>query len=124
MWGQPHGLVVKFSMLSFAGLSSVPGCERVPFIGGHAVPATHIQNRGRLAQMLGQGQYTQGKRGRLAADVSSGPIFLSKKEKIYATHISLCILIGSLSPFYIKIIITFVIYMLIVEHLENDRKLK
>ena len=40
---------------------------------------SHIQNRGRWAQMLAQGQSSLAKRGGLAADVSSGLIFLKKK---------------------------------------------
>ena len=50
-----------------------------PFIS-HAVEAPQIQNRGELAQMLPQGQSSLAKRGGLAMDVSSGPIFLSKKQ--------------------------------------------
>ena len=47
----------------------------------HAVAAFHIQNRGRWAQMLAQGQFSSSKkkRGMLAKDVSSWPIFLTKK---------------------------------------------
>ena len=51
----PHGLVVKFSML-FSGPCSVPGYRPTPLVGGHAVVATHIQNRGRLAWILAQGE--------------------------------------------------------------------
>ena len=61
--GQPRGLVVKFSVLCFGGPGSVPGHRYTPLIGGHAVAATHIQNknRGRLAQMLAQGESSSAK---------------------------------------------------------------
>ena len=42
-----------FDSLGFAGLD--PGCGPTLFIS-HAVAATHIQSRGRLAQMLAQGK--------------------------------------------------------------------
>ena len=54
--GQSLGLAVEFGVLRFGGLGSVPGCRPTPLISGHAVVATHIQNRGRLAQMLAQGE--------------------------------------------------------------------
>ena len=41
---------------------------------------SHIQNRGRWAQMLAQGHSSSAKRGGLAVDVSSRPIFLKKKK--------------------------------------------
>ena len=41
--------------------------------------AFHIESRGRWARMLTQGQSSSAKRGGLAADVSSGLIFLKKK---------------------------------------------
>ncbi|WP_373401869.1 hypothetical protein, partial [Klebsiella pneumoniae] len=48
----------------------------------HAVDASHIQSRGRLAQMLAQGLSSSSKkRGRFTTDVSSGLIFLSKKKR-------------------------------------------
>ena len=52
----PHGLEVKFGALCFGGLGSVPACRLTPLVGGHAVVATHIRDRGRLAQMLAQGE--------------------------------------------------------------------
>ena len=54
--GQHHGLVVNFSMLHFGGPGPVPGCRPTRLIGSRAVMVTHIQNRGRLAQMLAQGE--------------------------------------------------------------------
>ena len=53
--GQPHGVVIKFTMLHFCMPGSQdPQCRPTPLVR-HAVAATHIQNRGRLAQMLTQG---------------------------------------------------------------------
>ena len=60
--GWPYGLVVKFCMLHFGGLGLVPGCGPTPLIGGHAVATTHIQNGGRLAQMLSQGESSSAKK--------------------------------------------------------------
>ena len=59
--GQTHGLAVKFGVLHYGGPGSVPGHGPTPLIGGHAVAATHIQNRGRLAQMLAQGKSSSAK---------------------------------------------------------------
>ena len=58
--GQPRSLVVKFGVLHFGILGSVPKRGPTPLVGGHAVAATHIQNRGRLAQMLAQGESSLG----------------------------------------------------------------
>ena len=60
--GWPRGLVVKFSMLYFSGLCSVPGHRPTSLIGIRAVAGTHIQNRGRLAQMLAQGEFSSTKK--------------------------------------------------------------
>ena len=60
--GQPHGIVVQFSVLCFGGPGLVPGSRPTPLIGGHAMVATHIQNRGRLAQMLAQGESSSAKK--------------------------------------------------------------
>ena len=49
--GQPGALVVKFSALYFGGLHLDPGPTPLT---GHAEAAKHIQNRGRLARLLGQ----------------------------------------------------------------------
>ena len=50
--GQPHGIAAEFGILSFGSLGSVPWHEPTSPLSGHAVAATHIQNRVRLAQML------------------------------------------------------------------------
>ena len=60
--GQPSGLVVKLGVLCFGGPGVVPGCRNIPLVGGHAVVATHKQNRGRVAQMLAQGKSSSGKK--------------------------------------------------------------
>ena len=57
MWDcWPHCSVVKFSLLCFGNLGLVLGHGPTRLIGGHAVAATHIQNRRRLAQIVAQGQ--------------------------------------------------------------------
>ena len=72
--GQPHGIVVKSSaLLQQSGFTA-------PLISC-AVAATHIRSRGRLTQMLAQGTSSSSKkRGRLATDVSSERIFLTKNN--------------------------------------------
>ena len=58
--GRPSVLVLKFSVLCFSGPGSDPGYGPPHRSSGHAVIVTHIQNRGRLAQMLAQGEYSSG----------------------------------------------------------------
>ena len=58
-WGWSHGLVVKLGVLHIRGLHLVPRCRPTPLANGRAVVVTHIQNRGRLAQMLVQGKSPQ-----------------------------------------------------------------
>ena len=60
--GRSCGLVVKFSMLHVCGLGLVSwhGCTLL--VGSYVVVATNIQNRGRLAQMLAQGESSIGKK--------------------------------------------------------------
>ena len=48
--------MVKFRVLRFNGPGSVPRCGPTPLVSGHAAVAARIQNRGRLTQMLVQGQ--------------------------------------------------------------------
>ena len=75
--GQPCGIVVKFGAPHFGGLGSRPrftGLDpwhRPTPLVSHAVAATHIQNRGRLA-----------------TDVSSGDYFSAKKTKTLSPTIS------------------------------------
>ena len=61
-WGQPDGLEVKFSSLYFGSLGSVPRLGSAPLVGGHGESATHIQNRGGLAQVLAQCESSSGKK--------------------------------------------------------------
>ena len=60
--GWPYGLVVKFSVLHFGGLGLVPRHRPTPLVSGHAMMMTHIQNRGRLAQMLAQAESSSAKK--------------------------------------------------------------
>ena len=71
-WASPSSLVVKFGMLHFGGLGSVPRSGTTPLISGHAVVVAHIQKEEDWQQMLAQGKSSLAKRGRLATDVSSG----------------------------------------------------
>ena len=63
---RPGGLVVKFAALCFGNPGLVPGCKPTPLVCQWPC--------------CGGGSHTK-KRGRLAADVSSGRIFLSGKKK-------------------------------------------
>ena len=71
----------------FAGLDSGRGPAH--HSSSHAVVAYYIKNRGRLPQMLAKIQSSSSKRRKLATDVSSGPIFFTKKnpQKTEVTHI-------------------------------------
>ena len=60
--GRPHGLQVKFGMLHFGVPGSVPRLGLTPLISGDAVVVTHTQKRGRLAQMLAQGESSSSKK--------------------------------------------------------------
>ena len=55
-------LVVEFSMVRFGGPVSVPGHGPTLLVCSHAVAATHIQNSGRLAQILAQGESSSAKK--------------------------------------------------------------
>ena len=52
----PSGVVVRFGMLCFGEPGLVPRRKTTHHSSGHAVAASHIQNRGRLTQILAQGQ--------------------------------------------------------------------
>ena len=79
MRGRPGGVVVKFT-LCFGGLgfaSSDPGCGPTHRSSSHAVVASHIAELEGLATRIYNyvlGLWGGKKRGRLATDVSSGPI--------------------------------------------------
>ena len=58
----PMAYGVKFATLCFIGLGSVPRHRPTPLVSGHAVAATHIQIRRRLAQiLLAQGESSSSK---------------------------------------------------------------
>ena len=65
MWGWPQGLVVKFGALHFTSPGSVPRRGPTPLVSSHAVMASHIQNRGRLAQMSAQGESSSSKKRKI-----------------------------------------------------------
>ena len=48
--------MVEFGALHFGSSGSVSRHGPTPLVNSHAVVATHIQNRGRVAQMLAQGK--------------------------------------------------------------------
>ena len=52
----------NFGSLPFGALGFVPRCGPTPLVGGHAVAATHTQNRIRLAQKLTQGESSSAKK--------------------------------------------------------------
>ena len=76
--GWSGGVALCFGGLGFTG--SDPRCGPTHRSSSHAVAASHIQNRG-LAQILAQQQSSSSKKGGLATDVSSGPVFLTRKIK-------------------------------------------
>ena len=51
----------KFGTFCFRSPGLVPRHGPIPLVGGHAMEATHIQNRGRLAQMLAQAKSSSAK---------------------------------------------------------------
>ena len=67
----------RFGGLGFAGLDA--RCRHGT--AWHAMLGRHPTYRGRWAWMLAKGQSFSAKRGGLSTDVSSGPIFLTKKKR-------------------------------------------
>ena len=63
--GRPCGLEVKFGALHFGDPGLVSGCGPTSLVSGHAVAATHRQNRERLAQMLAQGEFSSSKKRKI-----------------------------------------------------------
>ena len=63
--GQLHGLVLKFGVLFFGTLGLVPRHGPILLVAGHAEAVTHIQSRGRLAQMLAQGESLSSKKRKI-----------------------------------------------------------
>ena len=58
----PYCIVVKLGMLCFSGPDLIPRNRPIPLVSCHGVAATLIQNRGKLAQMLAQGQSSSSKK--------------------------------------------------------------
>ena len=86
LWGQLGGAAVKFARsasvarglpVRILGADLHTACQAMLWL------ASHIESRGRWARMLAQGQSSLAKRGGFVAEVSSGLIFLKKKEKKY-----------------------------------------
>ena len=82
-------MICLFFILHIVHIQIFPVVSKISFI-----------SRGRWAQMLAQGQSSSAKRG-LAADVSSGLIFLKKKRSNF---------IAFLKKFWIQLRITHCIY--------------
>ena len=65
--GRPSGVVIKFDTLHFGSLGlwvQMPGAD-LHHSSSHALVVTHIRNRGRLAQMLAQGQSSSSKKRKI-----------------------------------------------------------
>ena len=62
--------MIKFGALHFGGPGLVPGHGPTP-LSGHGVAVTHTQNRGKLAQVLAQGESSLRKERNIGTDVSS-----------------------------------------------------
>ena len=82
---------LKFRALHFGGLgfTGLDPRGRPAMLVGLAVEASHVQSRGRLAQMLGLILLKQKKkktRGGLATNASSGQIFLAHTHTHTHTH--------------------------------------
>ena len=80
-------------MVKFVGSASaargslvqILGVDLAHYSSSHAVVASHIAELEGLATKIysyGWGLWREKKKGRLARDVSSGPIFLTKKKKV------------------------------------------
>ena len=79
-WHSSQICILCIGGLRFTG--SKPECRHTHRSSSHAVAASHIQNRERLAQMLAQGRSSSPKKkpGGLAANVSSGQSSTGKKK--------------------------------------------
>ena len=89
--GRPCGIVVKFGAFHFGGPGSwvqILGAD-LHHSSSYAVVSTHIQNSGRLAQMLAQGKSSSSKKIKKRGDWQSmlvqGQSFSPKKHKISLT---------------------------------------
>ena len=86
-WDWPSGVVVKFAHSALTAQDSrvqIPGADlHHPSI--HAVVASHMQNRGRLAQLLAQGQSLSPKKEKKKEKPLSSRIHLKVKSYVDAT---------------------------------------
>ena len=85
MQGQPRGLVVKCACSATGGPGSDPGLTLTHRFSGHAEAACHIQQLEGCATMTYNYLlvvWGEKKGGGLAIDVSSEPVFLSKNRRI------------------------------------------
>ena len=83
-WGQPGGIAVKFTHSASTAQGSpvqIPARTYALLIKPHCGKHPTYKSRGRLAQMLAQGQSSSAKRGGFVVVGSSGLIFLKKKNK-------------------------------------------
>ena len=82
--GWPGGIVVKLVHSASAAQASwvrIPGTDPMPCSSSHAEAASHIQNRGRLAQMLAQQQLPQAKREDWQQMLAQGQSASKKRPK-------------------------------------------
>ena len=79
-WHSRWVCVLCFSGLEFTG--SDPRRGPTHHSSSHTVSASHEQSGGRLAWMLAQRQSSSSKKRRLATEIRSGPIFLTKTKKV------------------------------------------
>ena len=62
-WSSGYVCALRFHGLRFMGLD--PGCGPTYCSSSHSVVVSHIENRGRLAQMLAHGQSSSSKKGKI-----------------------------------------------------------
>ena len=83
-------------MLCFGGLGftgSVPRRGPTHHSSSHAVAASHIQNRGTLAQMLAQGNLPHKKRkGKMSKVIMQGTLVGEKKQDVEQSAYIVCYL--------------------------------
>ena len=82
--GLPGGTVVNFAhstSMAWGSAVRILGVDLHTTCQALLWQASHIESKGRWAWMLAQGQSSSAKRGKLAADISSGLIFLKNNLK-------------------------------------------
>ena len=83
-WCSVWVCVLRFHSLEFAG--SDPRHQPTHSSSSHAVAASHIQNRGRLAQMLGQSQSSSPKNKSKRGSVPT-PALRSSKNDLFSRNV-------------------------------------